>query len=551
MLGACPEGGAGMSTESRRTVEPEREMPSPANVFSPKEVKSGAASRSSGRTHSSRASRSSRSSGGSHSSQSQSAGQSSQSANYSSLSRNGAIGEENVKPINATEFIMELYRAVKRLYLLPIVLSVIFAVGFCYYARVTFNPIYRSNATFTVSVNNVSNRSSQAYSSATAQQLSLTFPYIFQSGVLSNLIMKDIGLTDLPASISLTAVGDTNLFTLSVISRTPQMSYTILESAINNYPKVAEYVVGNTDIELLSAPSMPSTPVNSISYKDQIVSGVLWGCGAALVFIVVMTLTKTTVRNPNDLKTMLNLRCVGNVPYVSRRKRSGEERKMLSLANEDVSKNFADSMRLIRSRTEKTLDENKYRVLLVASSMPGEGKTTVSTNLAMSLAMSGRSVALIDCDIRKPSSMGELTTQKESGIVEYLNGLVPLDDIINTPVENLIVINGKTPSDEAAELLGTDKMRGLVDELLQRVEFVILDSPPAAVIADAVVLAGIADCILYVIRQEFTRKSRILDGLNNLARGNAVFLGYVLNSASSSGSGYGYGSYSRYSRDSR
>lgn len=456
-----------MSTESRRYTEPERKSPSPARVFSPKEEEQNrrySASHSSGssRRNSGRSNSGGHGSSGGHShsqsyhgeAQANVQGGSNTANQYIKMSRNGDIGGE-AKALNATDLFKELLRALRRLYLLPIILSVLFSVGFCYYARVTFNPIYMSTATFTVTVNNVSSRSNQMYSAATAQQLSLTFPYIFSSGVLSNLIQKDIGLTSLPASISLEAVGDTNLFNLAVISRTPQMSYTILESAINNYPKVAEYVVGNTDIQLLSKPSMPTAPINSISYPTQIVNGVLWGCGTALVFIVVMTLTKTTVRNPNDLKSMLNLRCLGNVPYVSRRRRGGEERAMLSLSNEDVSKNFADAMRLIRSRTEKAFDESRYRVMLVASSMPGEGKTTVSTNLAMSFAMSGRKVALVDCDIRKPSSMGELTTQKESGIVEYLNGLVQLDDIINTPVENLIVINGKTPSDEAAELLGT------------------------------------------------------------------------------------------------
>ena len=451
-------------------------------------------------------------------------------------------------PLSFADFLQELLAVFKRLYVLPVILCILCSAVFCIKARADFNPIYQATATFAVNVSNYNSRNSATYSVSLAKQLSETFPYIFSSDVLNNLIRQDLDLETIPATITAEPVGETNLFIIKVYSRTPQMSYQVLRSAIENYPRVADFVIGNTTLTLISDNGIPRKPINTILYTKEIMKGVLLGLLLSLAVMVVATFTKATVRDSDDLKSMLNLRCLGNVPYLSRKKRA--EKNMIEISSPDVSKNFADSIRLIRSRTLRACEELGYGTILVASSMPGEGKTTVAANLAMSMAMAGKKVALLDCDIRKPSDLGDLATQKEAGLAEYLNGLVALDDIINEPAENLIVINGRTPSDEAAELLGTARMKELISELKQRVDIIVMDSPPASVIADAIVLSNVADCVLYVIRMEYTRKSRILDGLNHLANGGAAFLGYVLNSSDSSG-GYGYGAYGKYSHYGR
>lgn len=459
----------------------------------------------------------------------------------------------NIAPRTASDLIQDMIDAVKRMYLLPIILSILFCVALCVRARFAFNPIYKASQTFTVNVENIGSHSSPTYTVSLAKQLSSTFPYIFSSDVLMNFIKQDLDLEEIPATISAEAEGDTNLFTINVFSRTPQTSYRVLQSAIENYPRVADFVVGNTTITTISETGIPTKPMNDISYKNELLKGVGLGCAVSLVIIMIATLTKNTVRSSDDLKSMLNLRCIGTVPYIGRKRRG--ESIMIEITDKNASKSFTDAIRLARSRVERACAQNGYRVILVASSMPGEGKTTVATNIAMSFALSGKKTALLDCDIRKPSDLGDLATQKEAGIAEYLYGVVGIDEIINEPAENLLVINGKTPSNEAAELLGTQRMNELIDELLEKVDYIIIDSPPASVIADAVVLSNLADCVLYVIRQEYTKKSRILDGLNHLSNGKAVFLGYVLNSANTGGSGYGYygayGSYSRYGRYGR
>lgn len=185
---------------------------------------------------------------------------------------------------------------------------------------------------------------------------------------------------------------------------------------------------------------------------------------------------------------------------------------------------------------------------MFASSVPGEGKTTVALNTAVALAQEGKCTVLIDCDVRKPATIGDFRGLKPAGLVEYLNGTAELADIISQPVDNLFVINGNTTADNAAELFRTDKMAELINALCEVAELIILDSPPCAILADAQVLAGYSDCAVYVVCREYTRKSSLVNGIGNLSHTGIRFIGYVLNNAQSSASGLNYGRYSRYGR---
>ncbi|MDD7489388.1 MAG: CpsD/CapB family tyrosine-protein kinase, partial [Clostridiales bacterium] len=153
-------------------------------------------------------------------------------------------------------------------------------------------------------------------------------------------------------------------------------------------------------------------------------------------------------------------------------------------------------------------------------------------------------VVLVDCDIRKPSVIGGFRDLADKGLVDYLLHEAEYDEIIGHKNEYLDVINGIRNSNFAADLLKSERMRKLVERLRGEYDYVILDSPPSALMADAQSLVGIADCAIYVVCQDYTRKSRIIDGMNNLSSPNLRFIGYVLNNSSSSTN---YGKYGKYS----
>lgn len=455
--------------------------------------------------------------------------------------------EKAAKEFKIEDFIPDFLNALKRLYMVPIILSIVFALLLLLYVRATFDPQYKASATLTVSVANASPQSSPTYSVSLAKQLSATFPYIFSSDALSNMIKQDLGTNSVGGTIYASAIGETNLFTIDVTARDPQTAYNVLISAINNCTKVADFVVGDTVTTIISEPEIPLSPANTFSYKSIIVYGALIGAAIGLILVAISTRIKTTIKDSEDVKSILNIKSLGSIQNIGRRGRG--EGVLIEVAAPNTPKDFSDSVRLLRSRVDRACSEKDYKVILISSSMPGEGKTTVASNLAMSFALSGKKTVLLDCDIRKPSSFNAMTNGVENGIVEYLSGNASMEDIVCEAADNLLLINAKKPSDDAAEMLGTDRMKQLLDELKEIADYIIIDSPPASVIADAVVLGDLADCIVFVVRQGYTKKYRVLDGITHLSTCKAELLGYVMNTAGSAGSGYGaYGRYGRYGK---
>lgn len=441
--------------------------------------------------------------------------------------------------------IKDMLGALASMWWLPLLLCVLFTALLCFNTKRSYRPHYTARATFTVQLVDTFGQSSADYSETTAQQLSAIFPQILASDVLTNLIKEDLGTDNIPATIKPCVEEDSVLFTIESTSLAPETAYEVLQSVIKNYLHVSDFVFGNTKLVLLSESGMPSAPANQISYRNSVAIGVLLGLALSAGVAFMFALTRTTVHDADELKSIFNLRCIGSLPYINIKKHSKEGRSIL-LTDRHVPKDFADSIRLIRARIEKSAEEHGEKVILITSSIPGEGKTTISQNIAVSLALKGRKVALIDCDLRRRSAIGELDGLKEAGLTEFLKGEAKLSEIVGATMPDLYVINGTTLSDNAAELFKSNNMKRLINLLKPSFDFVILDSPPSAVIADAGVLAQYADSIVYVVCRNYTRKGKILDGINNLTAGNARFMGYLMNNSSIAGAGSNYGRYGRY-----
>lgn len=186
----------------------------------------------------------------------------------------------------------------------------------------------------------------------------------------------------------------------------------------------------------------------------------------------------------------------------------------------------------------------------------GEGKTTLSANLAISIAQQGKKVLLVDCDLRNPSIAGVMNEQEpHPGLGSVLKKEVPLSEAITNvklPKErtnengSLHVIFGGAPDGENSLLIGSGRMRALIEALKSKYDIIILDTAPSELLADAPLLGKYVDAALYVIRYDYTKLREIREGVESLALSGIDMLGYVFNGDNSSGGqGYGYG-YRRY-----
>jgi capsular exopolysaccharide synthesis family protein len=202
----------------------------------------------------------------------------------------------------------------------------------------------------------------------------------------------------------------------------------------------------------------------------------------------------------------------------------------------------AEQYRTLRGRIDALSSQRPVRTLAVVSALPREGKTTAAINLASVTALSlGRRVLLVDCDLRRPQVHSSLGIHPEAGLAELLCDRVGLDQAISK-VEgfNLEVIGVREKPENPSELLGSERMKELVQELAQRYDRVILDTPAALGLPDAKAIAEICDGVVIVARASSTPQAE-LEALLDLVDRRRV-LGLVLNGVEQRGGRYGYAS---------
>lgn len=450
---------------------------------------------------------------------------------------------EETEKIDIISLAGDFLYGLKKLWLLILVLTLAGA-GISYFrTSYTYTPQYVASATMSVTA-----PGGQYIGAQTASQMAEVFPYILTSGVLEDVVAREMGMDSVPGSISATAEEGTNLLTMSVTSDDPQMAYDILHTVIDCYPEVAEFVLGNTSLTILDETGVPSDTQKEVVVRGSYRRGAVMGAGAGLVILCLYILLKKTVKSKDKLKSQINLPDMGSLPYIRNKKRKKKpEQNKVSLINERTPASYQEAMRRLRIRVLKEVEENQTKTIMVTSSIPGEGKTTVAVNLAISLVRQGKKVVLVDCDLRNPSIADFLgITEQRPGIDSVLHKKAVVTDVlteIDVNGENkLTLLLGEEEEKIDISLLGSKRMEGLIAELKNMADVVILDTAPAQLLADAALMARFVDAALYVIRYDYTKMYKIREGIQALAMSKIKMLGYVFNCDRNSGDGkYGYG----------
>lgn len=438
------------------------------------------------------------------------------------------------------------------------ILLVVLLVSFmCFRTWRGYTAQYRATASFSVNVVNPTYSSIQYYNAAIAEQMAATFPHILTSGALTQQVKETLDISYVP-SITASAMGNTNIFTLEVTSTDPQLCYDVLNCVMEIYPSVAEFVVGPTNMELIDESGVPTEPISKPDYVHSIILGVLSAGLIWAILAVLYWITHQTVNNEEELSKVVNLPCLGHLPRLR-----GVDQGSCPIVNDSNDKfGFNESVRLLRVRVEKALAKENSQVLLVTSTIPDEGKTTISINLATALAQKDKKVLLVDCDLRNPSIGETLGTNSGVGFAEFLKGECALKEALhNVGTENLYVVFGGEAVSDPEKLLVHENVRRFVEAARQIFDYIVLDTPPCAMMADATEIGVLADGALLVVRQDFAARQQIREAVQTLGDNKKPIIGTVLNmttprlgkssyySSYGYGYGYGYGYYGQYGSD--
>ena len=262
--------------------------------------------------------------------------------------------------------------------------------------------------------------------------------------------------------------------------------------------------------------------------------------GVALAFL--LETLDDSVKSSEDVEKRIDAPILGLVPWVSERQRPKHLDHLGLLVHEDPKSPLAEAYRSFRTSLIFATTQGAPRLLHFTSASATEGKTTSACNTAITLAHSGSTVLLIDCDLRSPSLHTEFGLPNAKGLTHYLTGASdPAEIAVPSQVTRLFVITSGPLPPNPVDLLAGERMSELLESARQRFDYVVLDGPPVLGLADAVVLANLAGATILVVESQATRAGALQAAAKRLRSGGANILGGVLVKHGKAGGGYGYG----------
>jgi len=337
-----------------------------------------------------------------------------------------------------------------------------------------------------------------------------------------------------------------------------------LASYQSTYASLFQTVQGGTNyISIVEPATVPTTPISPRVMETVLLAAAI-GLILALAGAFLIEFLDDTVKTPNDVRQAVDLPTLGTI---ARFKAKGYEKKLITA--QQPRSPIAEAFRALRMNIQFSSVDKPIRTLLVTSPSSAEGKSIALANLAVVMAQSGRSVIVVDTDLRRPEQHKFFGLSNHHGLsnallkpnpdvseymwkpeIESLAGLFSDGDngevtehVQPTGVGNLHIVTSGPPPPNPADLLGSERMEAIIEELKKRADVVLFDSPPVLVVTDAAVLSTRVDGVLLVNGARRTRRAMAQRAVERLRQVDANLLGVVLNRLPARRGGFYYSQY--------
>ncbi len=328
--------------------------------------------------------------------------------------------------------------------------------------------------------------------------------------------------------------------------RDVQNDITSLESSLQTLRRDYANLLGNTQegatntIRVIEAAPLPRIPINN-NFMLSVITAAGVGFVLAVSAAYLLEFLDDTIKLPAQANRVTGLPTLAGIAEIK------EDDPLVTVWQ--TRSPTAEAFRVLRTGIQFSAVDNPRQALLVTSSTPFEGKSTISANLAVVFAQSGNRVLLVDADLRRPSQHEIFDLPNKRGLTNMLmdfevnnrneDAKFIVGDITQaTRVEGLFLLTSGPVPPNPSELLGSLKMRQLIDFLLAQFDYLIFDSPPVLSVTDSVVLSTQVDGVLLVLRAEKSRRGRAKQMVQSLREVNANLIGTILNDLKSKSDGY-------------
>lgn len=418
------------------------------------------------------------------------------------------------------------------------------------YFSLVFVPEYTSSATLVVSARGAG--ANEAYANLfTATEMAEVFQDVFQGNVLKKLVRDNLSTDVGDFSITANVVSETNLLVVSVTAESPELAYRIILETMEHYSEVSDYVFENAVLSVLQEPRVPTSPSNHISKRRYQKYGALAAAFLAAAAIAVFSILRGTVKTEAAARNRLNGKVLALLGHEKKNRtlksKLKKKNKAILITSPLVSFGYAETFQKLAFRIQYEMQKKEQKILLVSSVAENEGKSTVAANIAIALAQMGKKVILVDFDLRRPA-LYKIFESRAKKTEEFWRETLKLQGS-----QELQLMMKNKPTDNPVRFMNQKDLASMIRALREEFDFVVLDSSPMNVAADAEILMKYAEAGLLVVRQDLVWAQEINYYTERLEESELSFLGYVLNNFENSipfvsrQYNYGYGKkYGRY-----
>lgn len=401
------------------------------------------------------------------------------------------------------------------------------------------DPVYRASTEMYISTVSAENPADLAQGSNFTQRQVATYADVVTTPLVLDPVIDDLGLDLTPAQlaeqITTQAPTGTVLIEISVTDQDPERAETIARAVGE------QAVVTLTELDQVSADSLspvkativspaaveaaPISPEPARNLALGAVLGLLIGYGAALL----RETLDTSVRGEADVKLITDTTVIGGIAY----DRDAGRHPLIVQA--DPHSGRAEAFRTLRTNLQFIDAADRPRSIVFTSSLPNEGKTTTTANLALTMAASGSSVCVIEGDLRRPRLLDYMGMEGSVGLTSVLIGEAEVEDVLQPFRDSLTILGCGPIPPNPSELLGSEAMVHLLHKLEQRFDYVVIDAPPLLPVTDAAVLSKVADGTIVVVGAKVINREHLSRALTMLENVDGHVLGLVMNRLPTSG----------------
>ncbi len=423
---------------------------------------------------------------------------------------------KNVKNIDIVDYLKTLLSH----WLLLLIAAIIFGSIFFVKTEYFTEPIYVSDGTLYVS-----NNESDVYVKQdvdindiyAARILVYTYVEMIQTRSfledVSNELPFECSWQQIRGMLNVEMVNDTELLKVTITSNDPKVSYEIAKKYFEVVPGKLSQMFANGGVWVIDPALYPTFP-NDNGVARTTIFGVIIGIIVGAIFVLLKEIFNNKFRNSGEIEYRYKIPVLGefylnNAPGERKgkfEKNKTNENKNNAILSDDTDFTTSETYKSIRTNIMfSTPKSDKGRIIVVTSASPGDGKTTTTTNLAITFAQTGAKVIVIDCDLRKSQVHKNFDLDKSLGVSNVVCGYASLDDAIKKDIRpNLdCLTSGETPPNPA-ELLNSTAFEGMLEQLISRYDYIFIDTPPIAVVTDAAVIMKRDVDVILVAKQSST-----------------------------------------------